>query len=934
MKKFLVSAFCWSWLVTLPICIIGGYLTYRTIDRTYTFSIRYGSNAEAVKLDSIARYEVNQLVNHTRVQVKRFLAGKKSELPTISLVLPEPQKKYLHEHLPQSGFDYVKGGVFLDDQLRKMKLKYRGDTFYRWAWDKKSLRVKTSKKHLYDGLRAINLLAPRTEEQLNNFFSYRLADQLGLLAPRTDLIRLFINGKDRGVHTLVEQIDEGTIRNAGLMPGDIYRGEILGKDKFGPGAPVDSLFYSAAVWDKVAVNNHFDELSKKPLDLLIDLIKRSDSTTAQAQLSEIMDIKAWGRFSAFESLTQSSHTDQIHNWRIYFDPWRSQFVPIVWDAMGWHGTMRGVPVEDPIIVNTLMAALFKNGDFIRARDDAMQSFFLTGQDVDFLQFVNDTVRTAKTEFQNDSYLHPPNSELIIDQVDRWAVNIEKVFEYLRPRYTQVTKGSEPSAYINDSQVDVVVLGTRPINQLKLTLSEPNHQNFQVAIGYQTLSGEHRHSLSSTIDESGREIVISARLLSDLSARSTEHLRNKVLSVLESNPGVYRITISDLSPDTQITSASFRQAGGWLPLRNLESAPQLTPLTVFPPIKFDVPLDPVIWSGEIVLEGYQELDQPLIIEPGTTVRLKSGATLVLRHRLTAIGTKEAPIRFIPDTENQDPWGAIAILGRGADGSTLSHCEMNNGSGLKGDLFEYSAMLSIHDVKDVVISDCQFRDNHVVDDMVHTVYADIRFDRVLFQNALSDALDLDISTASINDSHFENSGNDAVDLMTTQASITGSTFEDNGDKGISVGENSQLYAVNNKLIGNVVGVQSKDRSTAVLLNQTFKNNKTGLHAYKKNWRYGEGGSIFLGKSTVSSGDISAMAGKRSVIQIFDSYLETPAKGKRVDVLAVDDQFKTNAATSTLFPDHRLIRGQLGDAAQKFPQQLKELANPNRRGRDTHD
>jgi hypothetical protein len=79
---------------------------------------------------------------------------------------------------------------------------------------------------------------------------------------------------------------------------------------------------------------------------------------------------------------------------------------------------------------------------------------------------------------------------------------------------------------------------------------------------------------------------------------------------------------------------------------------------------------------------------------------------------------------------------------------------------------------------------------------------------------------------------------------------------------------------------------------------------------------------------------MAGKRSVIQIFDSYLETPAKGKRVDVLAVDDQSKTNTATSTLFPDNQLIRGQLGDAARRFPQKLKELANPNRRGRDTHD
>ena len=98
---------------------------------------------------------------------------------------------------------------------------------------------------------------------------------MGLLAPRTELIRLFLNGEDRGVHTLVEQIKELTLRNASLMPGDIYRGEMVGKDRFGPGAPTGSLFKSATVWDKVAINNHFSDSSKAPLEQLIKLIQQS-----------------------------------------------------------------------------------------------------------------------------------------------------------------------------------------------------------------------------------------------------------------------------------------------------------------------------------------------------------------------------------------------------------------------------------------------------------------------------------------------------------------------------------------------------------------------------------------------------------------------------------------------------------------------------------
>ena len=110
-------------------------------------------------------------------------------------------------------------------------------------------------------------------------------------------------------------------------------------------------------------------------------------------------------------------------------------------------------------------------------------------------------------------------------------------------------------------------------------------------------------------------------------------------------------------------------------------------------------------------------------------------------------------------------------------------MAGGSGLKGPLFEYSAMFSVHDVKGVSVKDCLFRDNRVVDDMVHTVYADIHFERTRFENAFADALDLDISEAVIIDSQFSHSGNDAVDLMTTRAHVSGSTFVGNGDKGIS-------------------------------------------------------------------------------------------------------------------------------------------------------
>ena len=340
-------------------------------------------------------------------------------------------------------------------------------------------------------------------------------------------------------------------------------------------------------------------------------------------------------------------------------------------------------------------------------------------------------------------------------------------------------------------------------------------------------------------------------------------------------------------------------------------------------------DPVIWSGTVTFAGHQILKDDLIIQPGTTVRLAPDATLVLKGRLLAEGTPERPIRFLSQQADQAPWGAIVLMGQGSNGSRLTHCEMAGGSGLKGDLFEYSAMFSVHDVKDVSVQDCLFRDNRVVDDMVHTVYADIRFERTRFENAFADALDLDISVAVIIDSQFDNSGNDAVDLMTTRAHVVGSIFIGNGDKGISVGENSQLCAVNNRLVGNAIGVESKDRSTAVLFNHSFVNNKIALHAYKKNWRYGKGGRIFIAKSAIFGGEEVAAAKKESAIHLFDSYVDHPLSGKRVSTVSVDSLSRKIANRTKLFP----IANEYGTGCEaeliEVPEQLRQHIQIGRRG-----
>ena len=930
MKRLLLRLFLWSWIITLPVVVVGGVWLYNTVERFYTYKVRYEPGPDSADLDlaSIGRYEIDRLLQKLRAYSSNYRPGANSGLRIIHLFITEPNIAQLESHMPQSGFEYVKGRIVLDGALKKIKVKYRGDTHYRRAWDKKSIRIKTSNSYLVDDLRSINLISPRTAEQLNNFLSYRLAKNMGLLAPKTDLVRLYINGEDRGVHILVEQVKELTLRNSGWMPGDIYRGEIIGKDQFRQSG-INNLFDSSSVWDKVAVNNHYADDFNLPLETLLKLVNRSEKYQSQSQLANLMDMEAWGRFSAYESLTQSKHADISHNWRLYYDPWRGKFMPIVWDTMGWYEPMRGAQILPEIITNRLTEALFKNGNFIRSRSRALKEFFDSGSDILFMRMVSESIKTMESEVLSDPLLYPANSSFVQHRMRQLQKVIGNVLEYnkLLLRKSHVSDDSVASYRYADNVLELSVRGKHPLETLKLEFFENLGSDLQIQAEFKDTFSEHLVDLTEFADIYENFLELNPGFLSILTLKRI----GNGLSILDSSPGDYRVYFSGLGKNLKLKSVALQRADSWIPVEPVDVLKLGSFSSLHAPVSYPEVESETIWSGDILLDGYQTLNSHLTIKSGTTVRFSPGATLVLKGQLTAIGTPERPIRFLPLAANHDPWGSVVLMGHGADGSTLTNCEMAGGSGLKGDLFEYSAMFSIHDVDDVSISDCVFRDNQIVDDMVHAVYAKIYLDRVTFKNAVSDALDLDICEAEIKNSQFDSSLNDGVDLMSTRATIIGSVFRNNGDKGISVGENSHLVGINNILERNAIGIQSKDRSTAVLFNHALIENKIALSAYKKNWRYGDGGEIFIGKSRIVGDGIIDVVDKHSFIQLFDSYLSISGleKTSQLDIVAVDSRTEFVASESRMFPKSDIGGTNLDNAIQTISQELLDQVKSSIRG-----
>lgn len=882
MKKKLRIIWRYSWTITVPLTLILLIWGKATYERWSTFQVRHATS-EDFSLLKVGTMQAKHMLRSAKVQLRsRSRADdlKMSGLDTVHLYLEPAEEQSLNSSLPHSGFSYVKGAMFLDNQVQEVKMRYRGDNVYHWGYWKKSWRVKTKKGSLYKGMRKFNLVAPRTAELLNNYLSYRMATYMGLVAPYTEMVNVSLNGGHLGVFILTEQLGESTIRRHDLMPGDVYSGELVGMDAFQ--GISNQLFDAPSSWSKISANNHFDLESKKPLRKLLDLVRNSDSEETQQEINDFVDLEAFGRFSAYESLVCTVHIDAVHNWRLYYDPWETKMMPIVWDPVGWHRTMiprPGVPFRPDVITSPLHQALFRNPEFLRARDKAFEDFFRLGNDRIFLNEVEELMEGLPLALRHDPNLVAElkilDSEGVEQAMAKLLGTIKVVFDGVHSTFLEDRAAEVRYAEIDRGQYALTTSGRRPLQQVALTFDEVVVGPVQSRIQWYRSDGT-----PESVDVTGATQVIGNRVVfsADLIASQQENVISllgihKHKNGLIVEPGYYELIVDSTSDLGNLVEVRTLREGVdvW---EVAGEAQDLSPTGMgsLHALVKPVPLrTPTVWSGHMEITGTIEVDGDLTILPGTTLSMHPESNILIHGRLKAEGTAEQPIRFEPFEEGQDPWGVVALKGQGADGSVLKHCNFKAGSGWKMPLAEFSAMLSVHSVQKMKVVDCLFEDSKLVDDMVHGVYSDIHFLRCRFINSLSDALDMDISTTLVEDCLFLGSGGDAVDLMTAQATVVGTILDSSTDKGVSSGENSRVLVIDSLFRRCGIGIQAKDRSEVSVFNSDFVECDVAFDAYKKNWRYGGGGKAFVHKSRFIDNTLPIRMDSNSRITVVDSGID---------------------------------------------------------------
>jgi type 1 fimbria pilin len=161
------------------------------------------------------------------------------------------------------------------------------------------------------------------------------------------------------------------------------------------------------------------------------------------------------------------------------------------------------------------------------------------------------------------------------------------------------------------------------------------------------------------------------------------------------------------------------------------------------------------------------------------------------------------------------------------------------------------------------------------MLHIVYSNkINLNKLKFVNAFSDALDIDVSAdIRVTNSEFINPLNDSIDFMESNARVENCTIVGSGDKGISIGENSNIYVLNTSLKKNNIGIAVKDNSMANISTSKFSDNTIHISAYKKNWQYGSAGYVNIKKSLFDGPMNTFISLDNSRLNISNSVIEGP-------------------------------------------------------------
>ena len=298
-------------------------------------------------------------------------------------------------------------------------------------------------------------------------------------------------------------------------------------------------------------------------------------------------------------------------------------------------------------------------------------------------------------------------------------------------------------------------------------------------------------------------------------------------------------------------------------------------------KFDIDnlTKPIIYNNKYLknlkdrtffISGKLFIDEPIIVPKNYNLKIESGAELIFNEKSYIyldggnlfLDGKDELIKLLPSGEY---WRGIYV-NNSTKTSKINNSKIvstknfaHNGISLTGGINFYKSDVEI--VNSMIL-------NSKCEDAINIIKSNFKIINSKIINTLSDGLDSDFSNGFVKNSVFKNIGGDAIDTSGSKISIINSEIYVAEDKGLSAGENSEIYIENLKIESAKFALVSKDLSnvSGKKINIS-KSIEFDVMAFEKKMHYGPG---FININETKSDD-KILSQINSIIIINDKKIE---------------------------------------------------------------
>ena len=706
--------------------------------------------------------------------------------PIINSLSPIDALTYFHTgKIDKNSIDVARGGY-------AFKIKIKSDDSY------------------FNNMKRINLLSPFDDWSIASNAINKYISSWGLVTSYGDIVKLHINGNIVGPYLAVEQIGKELLeRNYKITNYAILKSNDDWNKGFGA-AHISSTDYTSN--DKEG-SGEFKAISiaNNQLDKLFNAIELKDIDT----IYSLVDIEDMAKISAMVRLTGSVSPLHGDNVRYIYDMSTGRFT-IVYRLE--HSPMRlselspgYFDLEDfkDLQIHKIFPLLNKDRKFINLRNEFLQKIINSEKEIFSLiedNYKKNVQTLSEVNFPTNYHIFGYRSD--IKNLKNNLNIIKKYLSYVKI-YATIKKNANEGVNLEvllDSYSPVIMLGVYSCNDNKYyKFDQPIRL---INSNYSTKDGYIKANSITKVD-------LPFECINDIKAIKEQTGEN----VDSSNIYINHSTNVDM-----VYKSGLEQFGSGLIIKSSISDNT---------------------KKYIVLEGSYHLEKDVIFpknsnivfRPGVDISLNPNISILAQGGVSAIGTKERPIKI---TKKRDkPFGSFAILGSKNNKNTvnLKNFHINGGSEKIINGVYFSSQISIH-MADVNIESSSFK-NSYSDDGLNIKFSKLKIINSIFENNKADQIDLDYSDGEVINNKFTASQEaletDGLDVSGSTIYVASNDFFNMTDKGISIGEKSKVLITNNMIKDNNTGIAVKDGSSVCLNGNNFIENKMDILSYVKKKMY---------------------------------------------------------------------------------------------------